>query len=105
MAKKRVKAGTSKAAAAARRALFVEAYCTNGRNATQAAKTAGFSPKSAERQGLRLTSDVRVSTAVEKRLADVLAVAQERCGKRLGAGRLGVGQAGVSIRHGRGRSL
>lgn len=77
MAKKRVKAGTSKAAAAARRALFVEAYCTNGGNATQAAITAGFSEKGARVRGVELVTDSNVAAAIKKRRAEVLVVAQE----------------------------
>jgi phage terminase small subunit len=77
---KRVKAGTSRAQAAERRKLFVEAFVTNGGNATQAAITAGFSPKSAERQGLRLTSDVRVSTVIKERQKTALVAAQEETG-------------------------
>jgi len=58
--KRRVKAGTSKAAAVQRRIKFIAAYISNGNNATRAAIAAGYSPKSAERQGLRLTRDVRI---------------------------------------------
>lgn len=65
--KKRVKAGTSKAAAADRRARFVEAYIANGGNATEAAKTAGFSPKTSASQARRLLKDVRVASAVKRR--------------------------------------
>lgn len=62
-----VKAGTSKEAAAARKAIFVEAYIANGGNATEAAKTAGFSEKTARQQGARLLSDVSVSSAIAAR--------------------------------------
>lgn len=67
----RPKAGTSKVSAEDRRRLFVEAYLSNGGNATQAAIDAGFSPKSAERQGARLTRDVRVSTILDKRRTEI----------------------------------
>lgn len=81
MGKKRVKAGTSKASAAQRRALFIEAYCTNGGNATQAAVTAGFKPGSAaEKAGYRLSNDVRVAQDIETRRANALASAQEETG-------------------------
>lgn len=71
--KKRVKAGTSKASAAQRRALFVEAYIANGGNNTQAAITAGFSPKGADAVGARLSGDVRLRAAIEKRQAELRA--------------------------------
>ncbi len=75
---KRAKAGTSKAAAADKRRLFVEAFCTNGGNATKAAITAGYSAKTARAQGSRLLTDVNVAEAVAKRRAEVLAKAQEK---------------------------
>lgn len=65
MTKQPVKAGTSKASAAHRRKLFVDAYLANGRNATQAAITAGYSPKTAVEQGSRLLRDVNVAAAVQ----------------------------------------
>jgi phage terminase small subunit len=55
-----VKAGTGKEAAEARRRLFVEAYIQNGGNATEAAKTAGYSVVTAGQQGSRLLKDVNV---------------------------------------------
>jgi phage terminase small subunit len=55
------KAGTSKAAAAARRAAFMDAYMGNGHNATQAAIAAGYSARSAASQGQRLLKDVENS--------------------------------------------
>jgi phage terminase small subunit len=58
---RRPKAGTSKAAAADRRRLFVRAYIANGRNGTQAAIDAGFSPRSARGQAARLLADVNIS--------------------------------------------
>lgn len=66
-AKPPVKAGTSKEAAAARKAAFIEAYITNGGNATEAAKTAGYSPKTAGSQGQRLLKDVEVKAALAER--------------------------------------
>jgi phage terminase small subunit len=44
---------------------FVEAYCCNGFNATQAAITAGYSERSAEMTGSRLMSKDNISSAVE----------------------------------------
>ena len=81
MSKKRVKAGTSKTEAQARRNLFVEAFVTNGGNATQAAVTAGYKPgRAAEQAGWRLSKDVEVSKAIEKRRAEALEAAQKETG-------------------------
>lgn len=63
----RVKQGTSKEAAAARKAVFVEAFIANGGNATQAAITAGYSEKTAGSQGQRLLKDVEISKALGER--------------------------------------
>jgi phage terminase small subunit len=73
---KRVKAGTSRERAAERRALFIEAYLTNGGNATQAAISAGFTKKSARSRGFELVKDRDLSKAIEERRAAVLAKAQ-----------------------------
>lgn len=70
-AKPRVKAGTSKAAAEERRAQFVEAYISNGGNATDAAIQAGYSAKTADQQGSRLLKDVKVAAMLESRRAQV----------------------------------
>ncbi|MGC8534913.1 MAG: terminase small subunit [Rhizomicrobium sp.] len=53
---------TNHAAAVVRRRTFAEAYIANGRNATQAAIAAGYSPKTARMQGSRLLTcdDVKV---------------------------------------------
>lgn len=75
---KRVKAGTSKAAAAARKAKFVEAMLSNNGNATEAAKVAGFSPKTARQQGQRLLSNVDIASEIARRRAEVLVAAQEK---------------------------
>lgn len=61
------KQGTSKAAAEARRKMFVEAYFANGGNATQAAVEAGYSQQSAAQQGARLLKDVKISAAIQAR--------------------------------------
>ena len=44
---------------------FVEAYCCNGFNATQAAITAGYSARSAEVQGSRLLSNDNIRAAAD----------------------------------------
>jgi phage terminase small subunit len=44
---------------------FVEAYCCNGFNATQAAITAGYSEKTAKEQGHRLLTNVHIKEAVD----------------------------------------
>src|SRR5512139_3125821 len=64
MPSKTTKAGTSKASAAERRALFVQAYMANGHNATQAAITAGYSEKTAHSKGAQLLREVKVSGAL-----------------------------------------
>lgn len=61
MTKPRAKAGTSKAAAARRRRLFVDAYIANGHNGTQAAIAAGYSPRGADVAAVRLLGDDRIS--------------------------------------------
>lgn len=76
--KKRVKAGTSKAAAADRRARFIEEYLTNGGNATQAAIAVGFPKKSAHVRGAELVKDRKVKELLDARRAESLAVAQEK---------------------------
>lgn len=65
--KKHVKQGTSKQAAEMRRKDFVNAYIANGGNATEAAKDAGYSAKTAYQQGSRLLKDVEVSAAIRAR--------------------------------------
>jgi phage terminase small subunit len=75
---KKGKAGTSKAAAAQRRALFVEAFCENGGNATKAAITAGYSRKTARAQGSRLLTGVDVAKAIAERRAAMLVKAQAK---------------------------
>lgn len=81
MGKTRVKAGTSNAAAANRRKAFVTAYLGNGRNATQAAITAGYSVKSAAAQASRLLKDVKISaqvTAVTEKAQAIAGLTLER---------------------------
>lgn len=62
----RVKAGTSKAAAVARREMFAHAFIANGRNGTQAAITAGFAPGSAQVTGSQLLADPMVRGLVDQ---------------------------------------
>lgn len=78
MSRKRVKAGTSKAEAAKKRALWVEAMLTNGGNQTQAAVAAGIKPgAAAEKYGYRMSKDVRVMALLEQRNAAVLEATQD----------------------------
>ena len=77
---KRVKAGTSKAGAAVRRTLFAQAYIANGGNATQAAITAGYSPKGAESVGSRLSRDVNVQKVIEQARAATITAAEAETG-------------------------
>ena len=59
-------AGNGHAAAALRRQRFIDAYLGNGHNATQAAITAGFSPKTACAQGQRLLRKVEISGEIAR---------------------------------------
>jgi phage terminase small subunit len=81
--KSRVKPGTSKAAAAERRKAFVKAYLVNGHNATQAAITAGFSPKTAYSQGQRLLKDVEISGQLAEAARETGAIAGLDVGRTL----------------------
>lgn len=63
----RIKPGTSKTAAAARRSAFIEAYVANGNNGTAAAVEAGYSPKTATMQASRLLTDANVQQELKKR--------------------------------------
>lgn len=51
---------------------FVEAYVRNGGNATQAALTAGYSPKTADQQGHALLKNPKVSSALSGRIEKVV---------------------------------
>jgi len=66
-AAKKVKASSSQAAAESRRTLFIEAYLANGGNATNAAKAAGFSEKSAHQQGCALLKHPKVIHRLDER--------------------------------------
>lgn len=66
-AKTRTKAGNTQEDAANRRKLFIEAYLTNGGNASQAAIAAGYSPHTAGVTGSRLLKHAEVSAQLEQR--------------------------------------
>lgn len=66
------KPGTTPEAAQARRLKFVEAYISNGENATDAAIAAGFSAHTAGSQGSRLLKDVNVQAQIRERRAQLL---------------------------------
>lgn len=71
-AKARTKPGTSPASAANRHHAFIEAYLTNGGNATAAAQTAGYSPgPSARVQGSRLLADPNIAAKIKARQVKV----------------------------------
>lgn len=53
----------------ARQRKFIESYCTNGFNATRAAKDAGFAEASADRTGWRLLRNEKVARARDLLLA------------------------------------
>lgn len=61
------KAGTSKQAAGEKKKLFAEAYIANGGNASEAAKSAGYSAKTAGVTGCRLLKDVQVQSILDER--------------------------------------
>lgn len=44
---------------------FIEHYCSNGFNATQAAISAGYSEKTAQEQSSRLLTNVMISDAIQ----------------------------------------
>lgn len=64
-AKKRVKAGGNKASATARHVAFVNAYLSNGGNASKAAISAGYSPHSANVTGSRMLRYADVKERLE----------------------------------------
>lgn len=70
-AKPRVKQGTSKSSAADRKVAFVEAYLSNGGNATDAALQAGYSAGGAAKQGYRMSKDPAILSMLDIRRADV----------------------------------
>lgn len=80
-AAKTTKRGTSRASAADRRRLFVEAMLTNGGNKRQAAIAAGYKEgRAADKAAERMSHDVAVIRELEARRAEVLEVAQQNTG-------------------------
>ena len=73
---KRTEGGKSKQSTEERQNLFVEAYLSNGGNAKQACITAGYAASSAERQGVRMTSNDKVKAILAKRRTEVVAAAE-----------------------------
>jgi len=63
----KVKAGNTQEDAANRRKLFIEAYLTNGGNASQAAIAAGYSPHTAGVTGSRLLKHAEVLAQLQPR--------------------------------------
>lgn len=68
----RVNAGTSKVSAEDRHTLFIEAYLTNGGNATQAALAAGYSDGCARRMGTRLATNSHIRATLEARRSEII---------------------------------
>lgn len=62
----RVKAGTSKAAAAQRKVAFAHAYIANGRNGTDAARKVGCPPKSAHTAAYEYLKDPEVVALISE---------------------------------------
>jgi phage terminase small subunit len=79
-APKKAKPGQNAASTEQRRHLFIEAYLSNGENATQAALAAGFSPHSAACQGSRLLKNVKVRQILDSRRAEALSQLQKDTG-------------------------
>jgi len=52
---------------------FIENYCTNGQNATQAALKAGYSPKGLRQTAHNLLTNTYIATAINKRLEQIKA--------------------------------
>ena len=71
----KVKAGTSKKAAAKRKLLFAYAYIANGNNGTKAAIEAGFSPKSAHVAASQLLKDPKVQQLISDATAEAAKIA------------------------------
>jgi phage terminase small subunit len=67
-------AGTSKAAALSARRTFVAHYVANGRNGTQAAISAGRSPKGADVWAARALKEPAVQAMIEELLAQAAAI-------------------------------
>ncbi len=65
--KKNKQPGTSKSTKDERALLFVEAFISNGGNATQAAIAAGYTPKSAGQQGSRMSKVPHILSMIKAR--------------------------------------
>lgn len=74
---KRVKAGRSKSTYQKRVALFVEAYLSNGENASKAAIAAGYSAKCSRSRGCKLLKMGDIRKLIEDRRTQAVAKAQE----------------------------
>lgn len=70
------KPSSSQSSATVRRKVFVERYLVNGNNATEAAKFAGFSEKTAASQGARLLAHPAVKALIGTRAEQVVVAAQ-----------------------------
>lgn len=67
----RVRPGANHDGIAAREHAFIEAYLSNGNNATQAAKTAGYSEKSAHVYGCNLLKKANVAKIISERQSEL----------------------------------
>lgn len=67
----RVKAGTSKESAEDKKLAFVEAYLSNGGNASEAAIAAGYSKSGAGKQGYRMSKDPQIMSMLDMRRKDI----------------------------------
>lgn len=78
--------GSNRAASAARRKLFVNAYLANGHNATQAALSCGLSPNGAKEAGARMMRHAEVKEMISKateRLVTLSGLTAERVLKEI----------------------
>ena len=64
---RKVNAGRSSKTAEERKRIFIEAYLSNGMNATEAALTAGYSRGGAAKQGYRMSNDPSILSMLRKR--------------------------------------
>lgn len=71
MTAKKPKNSTSMDALQDKKVVFVEAYLSNGGNASEAALSAGYSKGGAAKAGYRLSKDVRVRSMIETRRAEL----------------------------------
>ena len=74
--KRRPNAGTSKRTADEKMLVFVEAYLSNGGNATKASIDAGYSPASAASAGSRMLRNVKVKQLLDERQVEIAAKLQ-----------------------------